>query len=452
MTKENEQPTQDMANKINPERICDYQQTSTVNSEEDNNQNKMNIQDENPVTAQAEQVNAKVAASENETLSTNNLKLEKNMKDENLKTVSEQVVDNASVDVNKSSAELQGSIAPDSNSDAQSSFVPPLDKCLGGTYLNGTKAGTIVANPSLKEWDGRPLQEGVVYHRNHMLGLPECTIMENRDAQNRAKGWQKTCRENGMTSNALYTNAKTVKEAGLTPAVYNRDTNSWWIVPDHLLELFKARWDGNGRGAGHDLDLDRAMVDPNYTPFDFTFVYKEFKDSEQFFKQYISTNLDVKKTTRSELLRYASCRNAGSILNSYYAMQTDGFVAKAASLYTFGRELTKDDIKNASAGKDINVDNDLVDSMGELLDTYINVFSGDASQKVLKGVAIARWTRDTLKNAKDMKTMADKIKNKFAKMLPEQLSKLQDAKGVKGDRTKTKEIILIGIFNEILNS
>lgn len=398
--------------------------------------------------------NQPTSGKNDESIVLTNIKLENNMNHSDLNTASENVVDNTSVDV-QSSAEQQGSITPDSNCNAQSdptNFVPPIEYTLGGTYLNGTKAGTISYNQNLKEWDGRVLQEGVVYHRNHMLALPECTIMENRDAQNRAKGWQKTCRENGMTSNALYTNAKTVKEAGLTPAVYNRDTNSWWIVPDHLLELFKARWDGNGRGAGHDLDLDRAMVDPNYTPFDFTFVYKEFKDSEQFFKQYISTNLDVKKTTRSELLRYASYRNAGSILNSYYAMQTDGFVAKAASLYTFGRELTKDDIKNASAGKDINVDNDLVDSMGELLDTYINVFSGDASQKVLKGVAIARWTRDTLKNAKDMKTMADKIKNKFAKMLPEQLSKLQDAKGVKGDRTKTKEIILIGIFNEILNS
>lgn len=326
--------------------------------------------------------------------------------------------------------------------------VPPIDKCLYGTHLSGTS----ITNSNLKEWDGKTLHEDLVYHRNKMLGLPECTIMENRDALSRAKAWQKICRESGMTNSALYVSAKTVKAAGLTPAIYQRDTKSWWIVPDDLLDQYYLRWDANGRAAGHDLDLDKAMSDPDYAPFDFTFVYKEFKDPEQFFKQYISTNLDVKKTTRSELLRYASCRNAGSILNSYYAMQTDGFVAKAASLYTFGRELTKDDIKNASAGKDINVDNDLVDSMGELLDTYINVFSGDASQKVLKGVAIARWTRDTLKNAKDMKTMADKIKNKFAKMLPEQLSKLQDAKGVKGDRTKTKEIILIGIFNEILNS
>ena len=71
---------------------------------------------------------------------------------------------------------------------------------------------------------------------------------------------------------------------------------------------------------------------------------------------------------------------------------------------------------------------------------------------MLKGVPLSRWTCDTLNNAADKKAMKDKIIAKFSNMSPQLLSKLQDAKGVKGDRTKTTEIILIGIFNEILNS
>lgn len=284
------------------------------------------------------------------------------------------------------------------------------------------------------------------------MGLLECTVKENRDAQKRAKYWQKVCRESGMTSNALYTNAKTVKEAGLTPAIYQRDTKSWWIVPEGLLHLFYVRWDGNGRGAGHDLDLDEAMNNPNYAPFDFTFVYKVFESPEQFFNQYISTNLEVKKTTRSELLHYTSYRNAGGIFNSYYVLQNDGFVAKAASLYIFGRELTKDDIKRASEGNDITVEQNLVDCMGMLLETYKDVFSGTSSQKLLKGVPLARWSRDTLKNATDIKVMADKIKEKFSNMSPLLLSRLQDAKGVRGDRARTTEIILTSLFDEVLNS
>lgn len=350
------------------------------------------------------------------------------------------------------SLQPQASITPDSNCDAQSNPTAhvPLDKCLCGTYITGTRAGTIPANSNLKEWDGKPLQEGVVYHRNEMLGLPECTILENRDAQSRAKDWQKICRENGMTNPALYANAEIAKKAGLTPAIYLRSKKKWWIVPDP--EHYCIRLDGNGRAAGHDLDLEEATKNPSYIPFDFQFIYKKYTDAELFIKQYISVNLDVKKTTKSELLSYSLCRNKGSNLNNYYTMMGEGFVAKSSSYYNFGRELTKEDVKKASKGQDITVEQELVDSMALLLKTYRKVFFGNASVKILKGVPLARWSCETLKKADDMKAMADKISDKFSKMLPEQLTKLQDAKGVKGDRTKTTEIILIGIFNEILNS
>ena len=350
------------------------------------------------------------------------------------------------------SMQPQASITSDSNCDAQSNYTDsvPLDKCLCGTYVTGTRTGTRTANPNLKEWDGKPLQEGVVYHRNEMLSLPECTILENRDAQSRAKDWQKICRENGMTNPALYANAEIAKKAGLTPAIYLRSKKKWWIVPDP--EHYCIRLDGNGRAAGHDLDLEEATKNPSYIPFDFQFIYKKYTDAELFIKQYISVNLDVKKTTKSELLSYSLCRNKGSNLNNYYTMMGEGFVAKSSSYYNFGRELTKEDVKKASKGQDITVEQELVDCMETLLKTYSKVFSGNASVKILKGVPLARWSCETLKKADDMKAMADKISDKFSKMLPEQLTKLQDAKGVKGDRTKTTEIILIGIFNEILNN
>lgn len=348
----------------------------------------------------------------------------------------------------------QGSVTPGSNCNVQSNPTAhvPLDKCLCGTYVTGTRAGTIPANSNLKEWDGKPLQEGVVYHRNEMLGLPECTILENRDVQSRAKDWQKICRENGMTNPALYANAKIAKEAGFTPVIFLNDTKELWLIPEHLVGHFYIRLDGNGRAAGHDLELKEATKNPSYDPFDYEFVFKKYDDPNLLYKQYISANLDVKKTTKSELLSYSLCRNKESNITNYYTMMGEGFVAKSSSYYNFGRELTKEDVKKASKGQDITVEQELVDCMDTLLKTYSKVFSGNASAKILKGVPLARWSCETLKKADDMKAMADKISDKFSKMSPEHLTKLQDAKGVKGDRTKTTEIILIGIFNEILNS
>lgn len=414
----------------------------------------MITKNERPVTAQAEQATAYAAASENGNSVTNNLKLEKNMKDENLKTVSEQVVDNASVDVNKSSAELQGSIAPDSNSDAQSdpNFVPPIEYTLGGTYISETKAGTKTANHHLTEWNGEALKEDVIYHRNKMLGLPLCSIKENRDSLSRAKEWKKTCEENGMVNSATFVKATVVKQAGFTPAVYLRDTNSWWDVPEFLLQFYYLPMDGHGRLAGHDLSLEEAIKDPTYTPFDYRFEFRDITDPDIFYKEYQSVNQDVKKTTKSDLIRYASCHKSNPVLTEHYTMVGKGFVAKSSELYNFGRELSKTDINKANKGEKITVEQNLVGYMRELLETYKSVFSATASQKVLKGVPLARWTCDTLKNAADKKAMADKIKDKFSNMSPEQLSQLQDAKGVKGDRTKTTEIILIALFNKILNN
>lgn len=69
----------------------------------------------------------------------------------------------------------QGSATPDSNCSAEVQGVPVGEKTSGTAT-----SGTVPSNPYLKKWDGIPLQPGILYHRNQMIGLPECCIMENR--------------------------------------------------------------------------------------------------------------------------------------------------------------------------------------------------------------------------------------------------------------------------------
>lgn len=170
-----------------------------------------------------------------------------------------------------------------------------------------------------------------------------------------------------------------------------------WLIPEHLVGHYYIRLDGNGRAAGHDLELKEATKNPSYDPFDYEFVFKKYDDPNLLYKQYISANLDVKKTTKSELLSYSLCRNKESNITNYYTMMGEGFVAKSSSYYNFGRELTKEDVKKASKGQDITVEQELVDCMDTLLKTYSKVFSGNASVKILKGVPLARWSCETLK-------------------------------------------------------
>ena len=403
-----------------------------VNNTSDNTMTK---EEQSPVTVGTEQAAGYAPVNETEEV-TNNLK-KADMQENSESPVTEQATANVAVSEKE---EVSGK--------ADENMTVPLENCLCGTHLSGTS----ITNPHLKKWDGNPLKENVVYHRNEMIGLKECTIMENRDSISRSKQWQKICRENGMAIPALYVRADIVKDLGFTPAIYQPNTKKWRTITKDLLSEYYTRIDGNGRASAHDLDLEAAFADPKYVPFDYTFVYKEFDNPEELYKQYISVNMDVKKTTRTELLSYSSCHNTGSIINNYSKFTLEGYVAKAAGYISFGRELTKADIQKVSSGQAISVDQQLVDCIGKLYDVYQIVFSGNASQKVLKGVPLARWTCDELKAADDMSAMADKIADKFKKMPPQYLTQLQDAKGAKGDRTRTTEIILIEIFKKVLNN
>lgn len=89
--------------------------------------------------------------------------------------VSEQGAVQATVENVNNGMIPQGSATSDSNSSINA--VVPNGTASSGTLLSGT----VLQNSYLKMWDGEPLSEGKLYHRNEMIGLPECSIMENRD-------------------------------------------------------------------------------------------------------------------------------------------------------------------------------------------------------------------------------------------------------------------------------
>lgn len=184
--------------------------------------------------------------------------------------VSEQGAVQATVENVNNGMIPQGSATPDSNSSINA--VVPNGTASSGTLLSGT----VLQNSYLKMWDGEPLSEGKLYHRNEMIGLPECSIMENRDFLGRAEEWQNKCREVGMAQPGKYVRARIVKQAGYTPALFNKEKGEWEKVSEDLLDRYYCRMDGHGRAAGHDLELAAAMKNPVYQPFDFIFFLRIF--------------------------------------------------------------------------------------------------------------------------------------------------------------------------------
>lgn len=322
----------------------------------------------------------------------------------------------------------------------------PADGCIGGTALSGTN----LPNPNLDRWDGKPLQSGTLYWRNQLIGFLVLLIKENRNDTDRAVNWQEIGQTVGIAQPIKLALAPVAKAAGFTLGYKDSQTGIWYDATDGQIAKSYVLLDGYGRCAGHDLELKKALGDSGYKPFNVPVLFDDIQNPNLLRAQYISINQDVLKTKRSDLLRYADKTKQDKNTAYYNSLLKEHFIAKAAQNYAFGRELNTKDIKYISSGKAVSVDVSLTDAMQQALEVYKKVLSGNPSAKILKGVPLAAWTCKKLKQAENKTAMLEKIRIKFENMTAMQLTKLQSAKGVKGDKAQTTEIVLRRIFDEIL--
>lgn len=322
----------------------------------------------------------------------------------------------------------------------------PAEGRIGGTVLGGTN----LSNPNLGRWDGKPLLSGILYSRSQLIGLPVLHIKENRNDTDRAAYWQEIGQTVGIAQPIKLALALVAKAAGFTLGYKDPQTGKWYDSTDGPITNPYVLLDGYGRSAGHDLELKKALSDSGYKPFDVPVLFDDTQDPGLFRMRYISINQDVQKTKRSDLLRYADKTKQDKNTAYYNSLLKDHYIAKAAQIQAYGKELKIKDIKDISSGKAVSVDASLTDAMQQALEVYKKVLSGSPSVKILKGVPLAAWTRDKFKSVVDKNSMLQKIRTKFENMTAIQLTKLQEAKGVKGDKAQTTEIVLRRIFDEIL--
>ena len=323
-------------------------------------------------------------------------------------------------------------------------FVPAAG-CIGGTALSRTN----LPNPNLGRWDGKPLLSGILYYRNMLIGLPVLRIKENRNDTDRGKGWQEIGQNVGIAQPIKLALASIAKAAGFTLGYIDPQIGKWYDAADEQIANFYVLLDGYGRCAGHNLELKKALGESSYVPFDVPVLFDDIQEPDRLRAQYISINQDVLKTKRSDLLRYADKTKQDKNTAYYNSLLKEHFIAKAAQNYTYGRELNTKDIRDISSGKAVSVDASLTDAIQQALEVYKKVLSGSTSAKILKGVPLAAWTCRKLKQAENKTAILEKIRTKFENMTAIQLTKLQEAKGVKGDKSQTTEIVLGRIFDEI---
>lgn len=303
-----------------------------------------------------------------------------------------------------------------------------------------------LGNPNLKNWDGKPLEVGKIYHMNEMIGLPRTMIQENRDGKSRAKHWLEVFSKVSMVNSGLFVLASTVKKAKLTPVKWDVNANDWIEIPENELDSTFVPFDGNGRLAAWWKDYEAAKEDITYTPFDFHFEVREYNDPEKFRREYASINFDSQRTTNTQIGKILAPDVKDPRYPLYQDLLAKKYVDKAAQFRVWGRELMPSGFKELYEGKTIDCHPVLVDKIAECYKTYEKVFSGE---KTLLQVPLARFTVNHLTNLSDddKKIEVERIKKGFTKMTQFQHQQIKDAKK---DGTRSKEDVLFELFKSLL--
>lgn len=268
----------------------------------------------------------------------------------------------------------------------------------------------IVSYAAHEQWDGQPLVEDKVYHLKNMAGLKVAIIKDNRRTYKRALKMMAACMANGMTTPAILVLAKLVYDWGL-PLI--DPTSGQELTADELDGVYCVM-EGHGR-------LDGWVNSLAYTskkggePFDFHFVYREYATSEDFGKAYVSTNADMTRTTTKDQLNIAGARSKNPLVKSYLGkIKNDATIAKASYFWTFGRELTKEEVKKLinDTPDAPTFDPNLIEALTLCYESFKARFSFKGSEAVYRGVSAAQWCANQINQAEDKVDVAATICDK----------------------------------------
>ena len=277
-------------------------------------------------------------------------------------------------------------------------------------FIDSHPFDDVVRQFAQKEWDGQPLEEDRVYHLNKMAGLKVAIIKDNRRTWKRGVKMMSACMANGMTTPAILVLAKLVSDWGL--AVID-PTSGRELTPEEL-DGYYCVMEGHGR-------LDGWVNSLVYTskhggePFDFHFVYKEYATPEDFGKAYVSTNADMTRTTTKDQLNIAGARSKNPLVKSYLSkIKNDSTIAKASYFWTFGKELTKEEVKKLinDTPDAPTFDPNLIEALTLCYESFKARFSFKGSEAVYRGVSAAQWCANQINQAENKVDVAATICDK----------------------------------------
>ena len=272
-----------------------------------------------------------------------------------------------------------------------------------------------IAPESFDNSDCIPLEEGVVYDLMRKAYITLLIIKDNRRTFKRAMKMWKACHTVGMTTPAIVVDAKVVAGWGLPLA----DPVTHETVHLDDLDGKYCLMEGHGRLYGWFIEQMMANKDQNYEPFHFQFIYKHYDSPDEFGAAYTSCNSDMTRTTQKDRLGIAGVRCKNPLVQSYLSkIKDDHVVSKSSFYWTYGRELTKEEVTKITYEESDapSFNGPLIKGLSMVYDAFKHKFSAEGAEKIYRGVPAAQWAADRLKDADDKVATANVIMDKLGCM------------------------------------
>lgn len=277
-----------------------------------------------------------------------------------------------------------------------------------------------------------------IYHlKDGLEGLKVCILESNRNNPQKNKRMMGGCKESGMQSPGILTDAIYASKAGYTLL----DAEDGHEISDEELNDYLVIVDGNTRFHAWQL----AIHEKN--PFEYIFQYKDYQDEEKFCKAYQGMNVFNTPTSGADLARDIVARAKNPILDSYRAKSADGLCAKAAGFATIGKEITKGEMVDINANKVPEIFNDqaCVRRFQKVYDATSDLRK--ACIKVFKGTEVWSWIASKVNENENKDDMAERISKMFQNMTVVHFQQLQNAKK---EGNRNKEAVVKDLLDKIL--
>ena len=262
-------------------------------------------------------------------------------------------------------------------------------------------------------------------------------IKENRRTIQRAYKMLMACSSCGMTTPAILVKASLVSAWGLHPV----DPVTMQPATPEQIEHYYCVMEGHGRHYAWLLGF--AMN--NAEPFDFKYIYSDYSSPEEFGEAYISTNSDMTRTTNKDKLGIAEGRSNNPMVKlCSQRIHEDCNIAKAAYFWTYGKELSPSELAKIIKGEADapKFDQKLADARTKVYEAFKTRFSNPGAEKVYRGVAVAQWTAEKIKDPVTAEVLASSICEKVAAIDEGLYTTLITAKGNPKTRQGKNDVMM----------